>query len=179
MEHQETLPLGVVLERRRVEHPWKDHDWRPVAVIPGAPARDPEGEWRTLDEGEDWVHFLSGTLPLELFRRETEGYKFNLSHDPPRIFVVLRGEEDAESAHDVVPFLVTACPYEAQDYLDSGEDIVEAVTMPPDVIAFVQAYIDRHHVDEPFKKRKRKRHDAEGEAFARRPPAGARGSGRG
>ncbi len=179
MKDQESLPLGVVLERRRVEHPWKDHDWRPVAVIPGAPARDPEGEWRTLNEGEDWVHFHSGTLPLELFRRETEGYKFNLSQDPPRIFVVLRSGEDADCEHDVVPFLVTACPYEAQDYLDSGEEIVEAVTMPPGVIAFVQAYIDRHHVDEPFKKRKRKRHDAEGEVFARRPHTGARGNGRG
>jgi hypothetical protein len=179
MEHQETLPLGVVLERRRVEHPWKDFDWRPVAVIPGAPACDPEGDWRVLDEGEDWIHYHGGTLALELFRRETEGYRTNLAYDPPRIFVVLRSGEDTECRHELVPFLVTVCPYEAQDYLDSGEEIVEAVAMPPDVIAFVQAYIDQHHVDEPFKKRKRKRHDEEGESFARRPRAGLRGNGHG
>jgi hypothetical protein len=179
MKHQESLPLGIVLERRRIDNPWKDFDWRPVAVIPGAPACDPEGDWRVLGEGEDWIHYHGGTLSLELFRRETEGYKVNLSHDPPRLFVVLRGGEDAEGPHEVVPFLVTACPYEAQDYLDSGEEIVEAVAMPPDVIAFVQTYIDRHHVDEPFKKRKRKRHDTEQKGFWRPAPVGWRRNGHG
>ena len=175
MKHQETLPLGVVLERRRIDNPWKDFDWRPLAVIPGAAAFDPEGEWRVLREGEDWIHYHSGTLSLELFRRETEGYKVNLSHDPPRIFVVLRDGADAGGAHDIVPFLVTACPYEAQDYMDSGEDIVEAVVMPADVIAFVQAFIDRHHVDEPFVKRKQKPHDPDRVGFGRKVPADARG----
>ena len=36
MEKQESMPLGVVVEWRRIDHPWKDHDWRPVAVIAGA-----------------------------------------------------------------------------------------------------------------------------------------------
>ncbi len=179
MKDQESLPLGVVLERRRIDNPWEDFDWRPVAVIPGAPARDPEGEWRTLDEGEDWVQFHSGTLPLELFRRETEGYKFNLSNDPPRVFVVVRGGEEAEVPHDVVPFLVTACPYEAQDYLDSGEDIVEGVPMPAVVLAWVQDFVDKHHVDEPFKKRKQKRLDPDKVQFGRQGSAGSRGGRRG
>ncbi len=43
MNNQETLPPGSVVERRRVAHPWKDFDWRPVTVIPSAPALDPEG----------------------------------------------------------------------------------------------------------------------------------------
>ncbi|MFQ5773292.1 MAG: DUF3305 domain-containing protein [Kiloniellaceae bacterium] len=175
MDRHERLPLGVVLERRRIDHPWLDYSWAPVAVIPGAPPRDPHGEWSVLRQGEDWIHYHGGTLPLELFRRETEGYKLNLSQEPPRVFVVLRAGEDSDSEHEVVPFLVTACPYEAQDYLDSGEEIVEAVTMPPDVIAFVQAYIDRHHVDEPFRKRKRKRADPQKVGFGQGPPAGPRG----
>ena len=179
MKDQVSLPLGIVLERRRVDNPWNDFDWRPVAVIPGAPACDPEGEWRLLGEGEDWIRYHSGTLSLELFRRETEGYKFNLTHQPPRLFVVLRSGEDAEGDHDVVPFLVTACPYEAQDYLDSGEELVEPVIMPPGVAAFVQAYIDRHHVDEPFLKRKRKRHDPEESGFSRPAPVDRRRNGHG
>lgn len=177
LKHQETMPLGIVVERRQVAHPWKDFDWRPVAVIPGAPAHDPVGEWRVLAEGDDWIQFHGGTLTLELFRRETEGYKVNLTHQPPRLFVVLHRGEDAECDHDVVPFLVTACPYEAQDYLDSGEELVEAVVMPPDVTAFVQAYIDQHHVDEPFKKRKRKRHDPEESGFGRPAPVSRRRNG--
>jgi len=35
MEWRETLPLGIVLERRKIDNPWVDHTWRPVAVIPG------------------------------------------------------------------------------------------------------------------------------------------------
>ena len=169
MEKQESLPLGVVVERRVSSHPWLDHSWRPVTVIPGAPALDPAGEWRLLQEGEGWARYHAGTLTLELFHRETEGYKVNLSQEPPRLFVVLRTGTDSESVHELVPFLVTACPYEAQDYLDSGEELVEGVAMPPDLVAFVQAYIDRHHVDEPFYKRKRKRYETEDVDFSRRP----------
>ena len=174
MPIQETLPLGVVLERRRSAHAWQDHAWRPAEVVPGAPPCDPSGAWTVLRAGEGWTHYHAGTLALELFRKDTEAYKVNLSQSPPRIFVVLRGDDEGESEHehDYLPFLVTASPYEAQDYLDSGEEIVEAVAMPPDVIAFVQAFVDRHHVAEPFHKRKRKRHDDEPEAFSRRPPLG-------
>ena len=46
--------------------------------------------------------------------------------------------------------------------------------MPPDVVAFVQSFVDEHHVDEPFYKRKRKRHDPEQKSFARKPPAQVR-----
>ena len=171
MDKQERLPLGVVVERRVSDHPWQDHSWRAVAVIPGAPPLDPRGDWRVLQEGEGWARFHAGTLPLELFRRETEGYKVNLSQQPPRLFVVLRTGVDSDCVHELVPFLVTACPYEAQDYLDSGEELVEAVVMPPDLAAFVQAYVDQHHVDEPFHKRKRKRYETEDVGFSRRPAA--------
>lgn len=157
------LPLGVVVERRALSNRWVPFAWRPVAVIPGAGEMDPKGDWLPLTSGEGWDQFHAGTLPLRLFPKETEGYRFNLSQEPPCLFVVLRSnEDDEELPHDVVPFLVTACPYEAQDYLDSGDDIVEPVTMPDAVVAFVQAYVDKHHVDEPFEKRKRKRWDGEG-----------------
>lgn len=167
---QETLPLGVVLERRAVDHPWRDHEWRPVAVIPGAPQLDPRGDWRLLEgeEGGPRARYHAGTLPIELFRKETEAYKFNLAQDPPRIFVVLRGGEDMDCDHEVVPFLVTVSPYEAQDYLDC-DDLVEPVVMPEGVIAFVQAYVDAHHVDEPFKKRKRDKARGGDASFARPP----------
>lgn len=168
---QARLPLGIVVERRRLANPWIDHSWHPVAVIPGAGPLAPEGDWVLLGEGEGWARYHAGTLSLELFRRETEGYRLNLSQQPPRLFVVLRAVEEAGVDHELLPFLVTACPYEAQDYLDSGEEQVEAVAMPEAVIAFVQSYVDRHHVDEPFYKRKRKRYQDEPESFARKPGA--------
>ena len=187
MDRQERLPLGVVVERRKIDNPWVDHAWKAVAVIAGARDMDPKGPWTELArgssggtadsqaKGEDWVHFHAGTLPLELFRKETEGYKVNLSQRPPRLFIVLRSGEDLDCDHDIAPFLVTACPYEAQDYLDSGEELVEPVAMPEGVAAFIQAFVDQHHVDEPFKKRKRKRYDSGETGFARRPIASRRG----
>ena len=80
----------------------------------------------------------------------------NLSDDPPRIYVLLRDDDEDDSGHGILPFLVTVSAFEAQDYLDSGEEEVEGVPMPDAVIAWVQAFIDKHHVDEPFIKRKRK-----------------------
>lgn len=174
LRKQESLPLGVIVERRRIDHPWQDYTWRPVAVLPGAAPQDPGAPWKVLREGDGWTRYLCGTLPLELFRKETESYRVNLSQEPPRVFVVLRQDDSGAAAHDVLPFLVTASPFEAQDYLDSGEEIVEGVAMPPDVIAFVQAYVDAHHVDEPFYKRKRKRHDPDKVGFGNR-PAGRKG----
>ena len=156
---QETMPLGIVLERRRLSHPWKDHAWAPVDVIPGAPARDPRGDWLLLKEGDGWARYHSGTLPLALFRKETDAYKLTLAQVPPRLFVILRADDNLGAAHEVVPFAVTASATEAQEYLDSSEDIVEPVPMPAEVIALVRDFVDQHHVDEPFYKRKRKRYD--------------------
>ena len=168
-KNQAVLPLGIVVERRAVDNPWIDHSWKPIAVIPGAGSLSPLDDWTTLRSGEGWAHFHAGTLNLNLFPKETEGYKVNLSQSPPRLYVGLRAEEEGECDHEMVPFLVTACPYEAQDYLDSGEELVEAVPMPEGVIAFVQNYVERHHVDEKFHKRKRKRAAGADEVFARRP----------
>lgn len=162
----ERVPVGIVLERRKSRHPWQDFSWRPVAVVAGAPARDPRGPWALATEGDDWSHFHAGTLTLELFRKETEGYKVNLSQEPPRLFVVLRDLEDPAIDHPFVPILITACPYEAQDYLDSGADLVEPVAMPPDLVGLIQHFVDRHHVDEPFKKRKRRPYDPHKVGFA-------------
>jgi hypothetical protein len=38
-----------------------------------------------------------------------------------------------------------------------GEDLVETAPMPEGLVAWVQAFVERHHVDQPFVKRKRKR----------------------
>ncbi len=172
LKKQESLALGIVLERRAIDNPWIDHTWKPVAVIPGAAPRAPTEEWIVLREADDFVQFHAGTLPLNLFPGETDGYRLNLSQRPPRLFVVLRDEEDGDVPHDVVPFLVTACPHEAQDYLDSGEEVVEAVVMPEGVVAFIQDFVDRHHVDQPFYKRKRKQAESGDEVFVRRDPPG-------
>jgi hypothetical protein len=175
MERSISMPLGVVVERRELNNPWQRFAWQPVAVIPGAPPID---AWRELARGDRFVRWHAATLPLELHRTETEAYRVNLSGRSPAIYVVLRKIQPSEKSagNDVAPFLVTASPYEAEGYLE-GEDVVEVTPMSEGLIAWVQAFVQRHHVDEPFVKRKRGRakgRDGEANGFAS--PARARGN---
>lgn len=147
----EERPLGVVIERREIDNPWVDYEWRPVAVVDGDPG-DPG--WRDLDEGDGWKRYLVGGFKVALYSGETDGYKVNLSQPQPFVYVVLRPGEELED-HDVEPFALTVCPYEAMRYAESGDEIVEGVAMPPEVAAWVASFADTHHVDQPFKKRKR------------------------
>lgn len=160
-----SIKVGVVIAREDIDNKWEDHVWRPVGVLPGAPDVD---DWTELRRGEGWVHYHAQTVPLELHRKETESYKFNLEGREPVLYVVL-SDEDNESDFPYEVHLVTASPYEAADYLDSGEQIVEPVEMPESVFAFVSQFVDEHHVDEKFKKRKRSEVKIEEHKFGQEP----------
>jgi hypothetical protein len=168
-ERSAAMPLGVVVERRASRSPWQEWVWRPVSVIVGAPSLGTE--WRELVRGDGWTQFHAANLPLELHRTETEAYLVNLSQRPPRVYVVLRPTSDP-APHAFRPLLVTASPYEAEGYLESGEEIVEGVEMPEPVIAWLRAFVDRHHVQEPFVKRERSKGtdtSAGGDSWSDRP----------
>ncbi len=154
MESQAKMDVGVVVERRDSDNRWVDHVWRPFAVIPNL--ADDGAVWRELRSGEGWAHFMARVLPLEIFRGETEGYRENLMQAQPAVFVVLRRGEELED-NEVEPFRVTVCPYEATEYIESGDEIVEGVAMPDEVEVWLRAFVDHHHVEEPFRKRKNKR----------------------
>jgi Protein of unknown function (DUF3305) len=168
MERRARMALGVVVERRRSSSPWQDWAWRPVSVLAGAPALG--GDWRELLHGEDWTHYHAANLPLDVHRAETEAYLINLAQQPPRVYVVLRPATEP-GPHPFRPLLITASPTEAEGYLSSGEEIVEGVPMPPPVIAWLEAFVARHHVERPFVKRKRSKGPTLGAGGA--PPASA------
>ena len=162
----EAMKVGVVIERRETDNQWIDHTWQVVSLIPGAAEVDQTTE---IGSGQGWVQFHAATLPLELFRKETEGYKYNLSLDQPSVFVVLRDDDD-DGSNEVIPFMATVCPYEAQDYMDSSEETVQSVPMPDTVASWLAEFVETNHVDEPFKKRKRKAFDPRKEGFDKPPP---------
>lgn len=147
----QSIPLGVVLARRPGVTRWVKYSWKALAVLPGAgPAA-----WTLLSDMDGAQDYHACTLPLDLHRADVEAYKVSLSMDPPSVFVVLRPSDDAQAAHDVCVQTVTASAYEAQDYLDSGEEQVEAVPMPEGLVAWVRDFVDAHFRDEPFVKRRR------------------------
>ncbi len=154
MKDSERLRVGVVLERHRIAHPWQDYAWRAQAIVPGAPDTAAP---RLLAEGEGWARYHAATLDIELYPRETEGYRYNLSQAEPVVYTLWRNEDDEPEGRPAV-FHVTVCPYEAQDYLDGGDVTVEGVPMPEAVALWVAGYVARYHVDEPFEKRRRKPH---------------------
>lgn len=173
----QSMALGVVIERRDIENRWQSHQWRLVDVIPGAAEIDAP---RLLREGPGWAQYHVATPSAVLHRGETEGYKRNLSNAQPVVYVLLRFDGEADDDMPL-PSLVTVCPYEAQDYLDAGDlsnELVESVPMPDAIRSWVQDYVEAHHVDEPFKKRKRKAWKDQTEHFAR-PPGGPRRTGHG
>lgn len=167
----ERLSVGVVVERKRIGNPWQEFAWKPVEVIPGAP---PCEDWRVLRRGEGWVHYLAATLPIELHKADTLTYRINLSSEPPLVYVVLR--PGAEPGREFVPFLVTVDPTEAEAHMTGGEAIVEGVPMPDGMAAWVQAFIDAYHVEEPFKKLPRKRTPLERTAYGRDAAGGRPGT---
>lgn len=146
-----TMPLGVVMRRAPGVTRWATWAWKAVAVLPGAgPAF-----WKELRCADQVTDYHAATLTLELHGAETEAYLHGLSSREPSIYVVFR-----ESSGDDCPLqavLVTASPYEAQDYADNGEDIVEKVPMPAGLIAWVRDFATNYHKEEEFKKRRRDR----------------------
>lgn len=144
-----SMPLGVIVLRRPGVTRWAKWTWRAIAVLPGAH----DENWKVLRAENEITEYHAATLPLELFSSDTESYLHGLSSRTPSIYVIMRHRDGSEPPLEVV--LVTASPYEAQDFADSGEEIVEKVPMTEGLVAWVRDFIECHHEDEEFVKRRR------------------------
>lgn len=145
------LPVGAVVRKTPGVTRWAKEIWKPVAVIPGAP----QAFWKELVREGDVVEYHAGTVTLELFRADVESYLVSLNMSVPSIWIVLDRDESGESPADYFVSAITASAYEAQDALDSGESIVEAVPLPESLAAWIKEFVDMHYVEEVFKKRRR------------------------
>ncbi len=152
-ERLAAMPVGVIVRRSPGVTPWVKWAWRAVAVHPGAGP----GHWTELRRDGEIVDFHASTVSLELHRTETESYLIALNGHPPSVFVIMRpSSASADGRPDVLK--VTASAYEAQDYGDNGEDIVEPVPLPEGLEAWICQFCARHHKEEHFVKRKRRPH---------------------
>jgi hypothetical protein len=129
---------------------WAKWAWKASAVLPGAA----DADWKTLRSEGDTTEYHAATKTLWLYVSDTEAYVHELGAQTPSVYIILRASE-ADLAMPLKVVHVTVSPYEAQDYADSGEEIVERVPMPDGLRAWVADYVDRHHVEEPFVKRRR------------------------
>ena len=143
-----SLPLGIVIRRAPGSTPWRRYQWKAVGLLPGAG----HAAWKLLREDGECQEFHAATVELELWRTDTEAYLTGLSADLPSIGVVMSADEERPEV-----LLATASPYETQDYLDSGEEVVELVPMPEGLVALIRDFVKEHHAEEVFVKRRRDR----------------------
>ncbi len=146
-----SLPLGIVLRKTPGVTRWAKWNWKAVAVLPGAAQEN----WRELRRDGDTVEYHAATVPLELWRTDTEAYMTELATRIPSIYVVMRVPVEEDATHPLDIVLATASPYDAQDYADNGEDIIELVPMSEALMALIQGFVEEHHIEEKFIKRKR------------------------
>jgi Protein of unknown function (DUF3305) len=145
------IAVGVVVERRKARSIWVDCLWRPVTVFAGIP---PLAPWTPLGTEAETSLLYAGEAMIELHRTEVTNYRDNLASGAPTLWVVM-----CSTASDPPYRLlaVTADPAEGEAFTDAGNNLVEAVPMPPDIAEIVSRFVARHHVERPFIKRQRGR----------------------
>lgn len=147
-----TMPVGVVLRRTPGVTRWAKYAWRAVAVLPGAG----DASWKELRREGDAIEYHAATPVLELHGAEAEAYLNGLSDAVPSVYVVMRSSDDPQGPFPYEVLKITASPYEAQDYTDSGDELVEKVPMPHGLVAWVRSFVEEFYREEVFIKRKRK-----------------------
>jgi hypothetical protein len=137
-----SFPIAVVMQRRPANSRWVDVVWEPFGVVPG----EHGSGVRPLVEHDGLAQWLYPGFTLELHRDETEGYYENVASNHPRVFVLWRMDEDR-----ALPLYVTVSLAEASRWMDGGHS-VDGVAMPPEVYAWVGAYVEANYRPEPKKR---------------------------
>jgi hypothetical protein len=156
--------VGVVVERRPAKSRWTDYVWRVVEVLDGPAATAPFTRLTVLKDGTE--RYFAGNTALTLHGDETGAYQINLAGDRV-LYAVLHADETGSHPYEL--HTVTASPHEACDFLDSGEELVEAIPMPPLIVAWLETFCALHHKEQPFQKRQRDKVDAERLRFSKEP----------
>jgi hypothetical protein len=144
-----SIPVGVCVERRRAKSVWTEFLWRPVSVLAGKPSAEP---WTALDVQAESVLFYAGEAVIELHRTESTYYRNNITSDTPRLWVIL-SPTGSDPPYELLA--VTADPAEGEGFTDAGNNLVETVPMPRDILAIIGQFLATHHVERPFIKRRR------------------------
>ncbi len=150
---EERFTIGVVLDKRKLDNPWVDYVWLPSAILPGVPAAAPG---TVLSQSDNVTRVYAGPYEMALHSGETANYRGNLETGAPKIWVSLR---EVAQGHQIVG--VTADPAEGESYTEAGNDIVEAVPMPPELAQRAAEFIAEHHVERVFFKRTRGGEDSD------------------
>jgi hypothetical protein len=144
-----TIPVGVVVERCKADSPWVDYTWSVIDILPGEVAAAP---WTPVGLKDATNKFYAGAASIQLYRTEVANYRDNLTSGTPSLWAVLR----ATGGNPPYTLqMVTADPAEGEAATEAGDDLVEAVRMPPSICRLLEAFVAEHDVERPFIKRQR------------------------
>lgn len=151
---EETHAIGLVGELVQPVTRWGSARWYPRAALPEAPEVAPG---TALGGGLVYL----GPAEVAFHRVETGTYRDNLLTGSPRLWVVLHQPPDSVEMPAIVA--VTADPAEGEAFTEAGTDlaerVVETVPMPATLAASLAAFVEEHHVERGFHKRRRDRAD--------------------
>lgn len=153
MNPRPRIEVAVVMRREHIDNRWQSWRWVLAEVIAQEPGFGTGPRLLHQDEQEEvWLH---PGFQVELFRDDAEGYYLNATTPAPGWFVLWRMEETPTIAAEplAVPIMVSLSYHDAGRWLDAQET-VEQVPAPPEVVEWLRAFVEAHHVAEP-KRRKR------------------------
>jgi len=139
------VQVAVVMRRERIDNRWQPWRWSLADIVPHEPGFGTQPRLLLKDDSEErWLH---PGFTVELFTDDAEGYYLNVTTQQPCFWVVWRMEEEAALADEpvAVPQIVTLSYHDAGRWLDAQET-VEQVPAPADVVQWVQAFAEAHHV---------------------------------
>lgn len=113
------LPLWVLLEKQvGWSRGWESIHWQ-VAELSAQPMDHPEAR----------------AMILQLYKGDRAAYRFNLSSQAPKLFVICEAREEGQ-----VPHLLTVCQDEAADYMDAGQPVLD-IPLPEVIQAWMEAFM--------------------------------------
>lgn len=145
--HRPCTAVAVVMRRERIDNRWQPWRWELADIVPHEYAFGAAPRLLLKDEREErWLH---PGFKVELFTDDAEGYYLNASTGQPCFWVVWRMEEQALLADEpiAIPQTVTLSYHDAGRWLDAQET-VEQVPAPPQVVQWLQQFVDQHYVIE-------------------------------
>lgn len=154
----DSFAVSVLVEFRELhDKRWEEGAWHVAGVVACSQGAGDGLQQEELHAATKGRGILYAGLSMHLYRDDAESYYFNLVSDEPRVFVICTRED----AGPLRPFIVTLSYGEATSYMETDE-IVESVSMPPELYRWAERFVLEHYV--PEKHRKRKRDDWKEEA---------------
>jgi hypothetical protein len=135
-----SMPVAVIMQRRRVEHRWADEAWAAVGVVPDRGNLPP---LQVLGESPERDYYLVSGLELELHTDENEGYYENCVAPESKVFVLWRMIDGR-----AIPVRASVSYVEGTRMFDSGES-ADGVTMPAEIYAWLAGYLREHYTPRP------------------------------